>query len=121
MLFRILKKVAEETILNLLNLNKKTGNKIFQLVFSLILVAVLLTSCINVAPLTTTTTTGISGALKSGALNLEDSGPITLDPAAAYEITSASYIMQLFSGLVSLRLAGHREDHQRCGQAAPTG
>jgi len=81
------------------DLNKNTINKILQLVFSIALIAVLLASCINVAPLTKTTT---AGASKSGVLNLEDSGPITLDPAAAYELTSAGYIMQLFSGLVSL-------------------
>ena len=37
-----------------------------------------------------------------GTLNLSDSGPITLDPAAASEVGSASYIIQIFSGLVQL-------------------
>ncbi len=37
-----------------------------------------------------------------GTLNLTDIGPITLDPAIAAEITSASYIVQIFSGLVRL-------------------
>ncbi len=35
-------------------------------------------------------------------LNLWDVGPITLDPAISSEVTSHSYIMQIFSGLVSL-------------------
>ncbi len=37
-----------------------------------------------------------------GTLNLSDSGPITLDPAGAAEVGSASFIMQIFSGLVRL-------------------
>lgn len=36
------------------------------------------------------------------ALNLSDSGPITLDPAVSSELSSHAYIMQLFSGLVAL-------------------
>jgi len=34
-----------------------------------------------------------------GTLNLADTGPVTLDPALAAESTSASYIVQIFSGL----------------------
>jgi oligopeptide transport system substrate-binding protein len=41
-------------------------------------------------------------AAGSGTLNLTDSGPITLDPATAAEAGSASYIDQIFSGLVRL-------------------
>jgi oligopeptide transport system substrate-binding protein len=37
-----------------------------------------------------------------GVLNLYDVDPLTLDPAAAGDITSAEYITQLFSGLVRL-------------------
>jgi oligopeptide transport system substrate-binding protein len=36
---------------------------------------------------------------EKGALNLLDSGPITLDPAISSESTSQVYIMQIFSGL----------------------
>ena len=35
-------------------------------------------------------------------LNLLDTGPITLDPAVSSELSSHGYIMQIFSGLVSL-------------------
>ena len=35
-------------------------------------------------------------------LNLWDTGPITLDPAVSSEMTSHSYVMQIFSGLVRL-------------------
>ncbi|MBI2858953.1 MAG: peptide ABC transporter substrate-binding protein [Chloroflexi bacterium] len=38
----------------------------------------------------------------SGALNLTDNGPLTLDPAIAAESGSGSYIIQIFSGLVRL-------------------
>ena len=38
----------------------------------------------------------------SGVLNLEDSGPVTLDPATAAETGSAMYIMQIFSGLARI-------------------
>ncbi len=37
-----------------------------------------------------------------GVLNLWDIGPITLDPAVSSEMTSHSYILQIFSGLVKL-------------------
>ncbi|GAI19054.1 unnamed protein product, partial [marine sediment metagenome] len=33
-------------------------------------------------------------------LNLWDIGPITLDPAISSEMTSHTYVMQIFSGLV---------------------
>ncbi|UCH50598.1 MAG: peptide ABC transporter substrate-binding protein [Chloroflexota bacterium] len=39
---------------------------------------------------------------EKGVLNLWDSGPITLNPAISSEMTSHSYIMQIFSGLVRL-------------------
>ena len=35
-----------------------------------------------------------------GTLNLADTGPLTLDPAACVEAISAGYIVQIFSGLV---------------------
>jgi oligopeptide transport system substrate-binding protein len=37
-----------------------------------------------------------------GTLNLADTGPVTLDPALTTEVDSASYIFQIFSGLVKL-------------------
>lgn len=37
-----------------------------------------------------------------GVLSLSDTGPITLDPAVSSELSSHAYIMQIFSGLVSL-------------------
>ena len=45
-----------------------------------------------------------SGELSSsqGVLNLWDIGPITLDPAISSEMTSHTYVMQIFSGLVRL-------------------
>ncbi len=39
---------------------------------------------------------------EKGALNLVDSGPITLDPAISSESTSQVYVMQIFSGLARL-------------------
>jgi oligopeptide transport system substrate-binding protein len=39
---------------------------------------------------------------EKGALNLWDSGPITLDPAISSESTSQTYVMQIFSGLARL-------------------
>ncbi len=62
----------------------------------------------------TTTTTGLSSTTSTsgttsttastgkGTLNLTDSGPVTLDPATAAEAGSASYILQIFGGLVQL-------------------
>jgi oligopeptide transport system substrate-binding protein len=47
-----------------------------------------------------TNSSGQSGG--QGTLNLADTGPITLDPATAAESNSASYIFQIFSGLVRL-------------------
>jgi len=45
-----------------------------------------------------------AGALPSGqdTLNLWDIGPITLDPAISSEMTSHTYVMHIFSGLVTL-------------------
>jgi oligopeptide transport system substrate-binding protein len=39
---------------------------------------------------------------EKGALNLWDSGPITLDPAVSSESTSQIYVLQIFSGLAHL-------------------
>jgi oligopeptide transport system substrate-binding protein len=45
---------------------------------------------------------GVAQNPAGGTLNLSDDGPITLDPAAAVEAGSISYIFQIFSGLVRL-------------------
>ena len=37
-----------------------------------------------------------------GVLNLWDTGPMTLDPAISTDLSSHTYIMQIFSGLVRL-------------------
>jgi len=37
-----------------------------------------------------------------GALNLWDTGPLTLDPAISADMSSHTYVMQIFSGLVRL-------------------
>ncbi|MBI2853594.1 MAG: peptide ABC transporter substrate-binding protein [Chloroflexi bacterium] len=58
----------------------------------------------------TTTRTGTVGPVgattptvaPNGTLNVYDTGPITLDPAVAAEATSATYVVQIFSGLVRL-------------------
>ena len=39
---------------------------------------------------------------EKGVLNLWDTGPMTLDPAISGEMTSHTYILQIFSGLVHL-------------------
>jgi oligopeptide transport system substrate-binding protein len=39
---------------------------------------------------------------EKGTLNLWDTGPMTLDPAISGEMTSHTYILQIFSGLVRL-------------------
>jgi len=41
-------------------------------------------------------------AREQGVLNLWDTGPMTLDPAISSELTSHTYVMQIFSGLVCL-------------------
>ena len=46
--------------------------------------------------------TGCLSQQPQKGLNLLDAGPITLDPAVSSELSSHGYIMQIFSGLVSL-------------------
>jgi oligopeptide transport system substrate-binding protein len=48
------------------------------------------------------TTTSTPTASTSGVLTLTSSDPYTLDPAASDDALSASYIMQIFSGLLKL-------------------
>lgn len=54
------------------------------------------TSTITVTPQPTTQTP------TNGVLNLEDSGPVTLDPATVAESGSMMYVYQIFSGLVRI-------------------
>ena len=71
--------------------------RIIYILFSLVLICSLLTiSCqpIQQPPLTPTA--------EETVLNLYNIDPYTLDPALSGEMTSHSYIMQLFSGLVRL-------------------
>jgi oligopeptide transport system substrate-binding protein len=69
----------------------------FTLAGAILCILVALPFVIKCQPGTPTTT-----VRESGALNLWDSGPITLDPAVSSEATSQTYIMQIFSGLVRL-------------------
>ncbi len=65
------------------------GNRVLLLIMCVALLAFFATTC----ALPTS---------NQGTLNLADTAPITLDPAAVTETTSVSYIFQLFSGLVRL-------------------
>ncbi len=67
-----------------------------------IIVALFLVVSLSVAGCTFGNTN--TGVLPSGlgTLNINDSGPVTLDPAGAAEVGSASYIVQIFTGLVRL-------------------
>ena len=59
--------------------------------------AIIATGCVS-KPTTTSTTPPPTGG-GQGVLNLYDTGPYTLDPALAADVTSASYVIQIFSGL----------------------
>ncbi len=50
----------------------------------------------------TTSTPPVSVPPGNANLNLSNTDPFTLDPAAASEATSAGYVMQIFSGLIQL-------------------
>jgi oligopeptide transport system substrate-binding protein len=66
--------------------------RIWQLaLLSLILVALLILP-----------STACEPASGQGVLNLWDTGPITLDPAISADMSSHTYVMQIFSGLVRL-------------------
>src|SRR4030042_4268185 len=59
--------------------------------------------CILVAlPLVTNCVPSAAPSREKGVLNLWDSGPMTLDPAISSEMTSHTYVMQIFRGLVRL-------------------
>ena len=67
----------------------------FTLLGAIICALVTLPFFINCPPKETTTR-------EEGALNLWDTGPVTLDPAISSEMTSHTYVVQIFSGLVRL-------------------
>ena len=71
----------------------------FTLLGAIVCILIALPFIIKCQPSTTTTTTTTS-TREPGALNLWDTGPITLDPAIAGESISTIYIRQIFSGLV---------------------
>lgn len=75
---------------------KKKYPKLAILVFSLILLVAVATSCLG----GTSSQTVQAGG--QGTLNLTNDGPITLDPALAAEAGSGAYILQIFSGLMRL-------------------
>jgi oligopeptide transport system substrate-binding protein len=76
------------------NIRKNILWRLLSALLCLLLLATLASSCF------TTTPSVSSGG--EGTLNLADNGPITLDPAGAAESGSASFIFQIFSGLVRL-------------------
>lgn len=63
----------------------------------IILFILTITGC---SPLRTVVDSIKSDAGYSGTLQLWDSGPLTLDPAISSEMSSHTYVMQIFSGLV---------------------
>ena len=68
--------------------------------FSLALIltcSVIFTSCVGKSQSTTTSSSATSA---SGVLTITSRDPFTLDPTVANESLSASYIMQIFSGLL---------------------
>ncbi len=77
-------------------------NKILTNLFlPLLVLSLVLSSCIPV----NTTTPPTSGAIASGSsavLHLYGTDPLTLDPAVAGDASSHYFIMQIFSGLVTL-------------------
>ena len=67
--------------------------KVWQLTLLVLVLSALLVS---------TSTVCLPGQGDEDTLHLCDSGPITLDPAISADISSHTYIMQIFSGLVRL-------------------
>ncbi len=73
--------------------------RILYIIFSVVLLASLLAAGCQPAPVLPPAPTP---SAEEQVLNLYDIDPLTLDPAISSEMTSHSYIMQLFSGLVRL-------------------
>ncbi len=72
---------------------------LFTLIGAIVCLLVALPFVVKCQPGTSPAATTIR---EKGALNLWDTGPITLDPAVSSESTSLTYVVQIFSGLVSL-------------------
>ncbi len=62
--------------------------------------AIIAPGCVPTLSTTSATPPPTGGG--QGVLNLYDTGPYTLDPALAADITSASYVIQIFSGLARI-------------------
>ena len=71
-------------------------NKIFILISMIVLCNTILSGCVTGG--NNTPTVSSSG----GVLQLADIDPTTLDPAVSTEVTSAQYIMEIYSGLLKL-------------------
>ncbi|MCX6003601.1 MAG: peptide ABC transporter substrate-binding protein [Chloroflexi bacterium] len=69
---------------------------VFCLLLPLLIISLVLSSC---QPATETTATTYNS---NAVLNLYGIDPLTLDPAVAGEATSQEYILQIFSGLITL-------------------
>ena len=70
-------------------------------VSSLVILASLLALLMPTVACVPTTATG-SAVVGDSVLHLSDAGPITLDPAISGEMSSHTYVMQLYGGLVRL-------------------
>jgi oligopeptide transport system substrate-binding protein len=90
--------VKEKRAVRSMNWKQKFSSAKYKTIF--VLLCVLLFSLIVVFQNVGAATTTSQPSTGQGTLNLTDNGPITLDPAAAAESESASYIFQIFSGLV---------------------
>ena len=75
---------------------RKPRNNVCLLITVILLITLIITGC------NSNTLPEVSLSGQSGTLNLADTGPITLDPATVAESLSASYIIQIYSGLVRL-------------------
>jgi len=58
--------------------------------------------CLLLAALLVSPSIGCQFFSRQGVLNLWDTGPLTLDPAISADMSSHTYVMQIFSGLVRL-------------------
>ena len=78
----------------------KIKKRLSSLLLSLLAVSLVLSSCQLLKSSTTTTTTPASTG--NAVLHLYGIDPLTLDPALAGDATSHDFILQIFSGLVTL-------------------
>ena len=83
--------------------------KLTYLLLALVLIlGTILTSCSSISRTTSSAatsgggTTSLTATSGSGVLTFTNTDPYTLDPAAANEALSNSYIMQIYSGLMKL-------------------